>query len=611
MTTQAATTPSAEQTLEALQRHFGYTAFRGQQEEIIQSICNQKDTLVLMPTGGGKSMCYQLPALLMDGLCIVVSPLIALMKDQVDALRLNGISAAYLNSTLAAAEQNEVYRMLRLGELKLLYVAPERLFAGDDFLEFLSGLRISLVAVDEAHCISQWGHDFRPEYLQLARLRKRLGQVPMIALTATADQLTRQDILDKLKLDQPSVFVSSFNRANIEYHVQPKQKSFDRLLGFLKGRQQESGIIYTLSRKQTEQLSAKLKDHGFQALPYHAGLAREERDRHQEAFLRDDAQIVVATIAFGMGIDKSNVRYVVHMNMPKNIEGYYQETGRAGRDGLPSTAMLFYSAGDLFQLKQFAMVEGNEAQSRIMLNKLDEMAAYCELVTCRRKYLLNYFDEEAPKECGSCDVCLGHAGQMMDATKEAQMVLSAIARLGERRGASYVVQILTGGNAKQLREEDKWLPTYGIGKEHGRAEWQRMIREFRKLEILRVSDGEYPVLQLTPKSRAVLRGQDRVEIPEGAPKVESKLKPKTKASGEPLEHPDLFEQLRALRRSIADGENVPAYIVFSDAALADMCQKLPTSDAEFLDVSGVGKSKLERYGEAFLQEISHYLATLE
>jgi len=354
-----------------------------------------------------------------------------------------------------------------------------------------------------------------------------------------------------------------------------------------------------------------LNDRGFTALPYHAGLGREERDENQEAFLRDDVHIVVATIAFGMGIDKSNVRYVVHMNLPKNIEGYYQETGRAGRDGLDSTALLFYSAGDLFQLKQFAQVEDNEQQTRVMLKKLDEMAAYCELTTCRRQYLLRYFGEEAPDQCGSCDICLNGPGELMDATQEAKMALSAVVRLKEYRGIRYVVLLLTGSKSKDLREEDTWLPTYGVGKMHAAKEWNRMIREFVKQGILRVNDGTYPVLQLTPESNAVLWGDRSVQIPASQAPVQTQARSsRSTRSGSPTrEHPELFERLRQLRRILADGENVPAFVVFSDAALYDMCSRLPQSEDEFLEVSGVGKAKLERYGDEFLTVIRQYVRT--
>ncbi|MEX2232739.1 MAG: RecQ family ATP-dependent DNA helicase [Cyclobacteriaceae bacterium] len=394
--------------LNILEKQFGYAAFRLHQEAIIQSVLAKKDTFVLMPTGGGKSLCFQIPALMLDGLTIVVSPLIALMKDQVDALRLNGIQAAYINSTQTYQEQEAVVRDARHKKLKLLYLAPEKLLGNSmAFLHTLAAFGISLIAIDEAHCISQWGHDFRPEYLMLANLKAACPKVPVIALTATADKLTQKDILEKLELKDPDVFISSFNRPNIRYTIEPKRgDNFSKLLDFLDTRKDESGIIYCLSRKSTEMLAEDLEMYGFKALAYHAGMEREQRTKNQEMFLRDEAKIIVATIAFGMGIDKSNVRYVVHMDLPKNIESYYQETGRAGRDGLGSDALLFYGHGDVVKLKKFALIENNPAQTEILLKKLDQMARYCERTTCRRKYLLNYFDEKTSDYCGNCDACL-------------------------------------------------------------------------------------------------------------------------------------------------------------------------------------------------------------
>ena len=424
--------------LTILREKFGYASFRLEQEAIINAVLQKKDTFVLMPTGGGKSLCYQIPALLFDGLTVVISPLIALMKDQVDALRINGIEADYLNSTQSADQQQVILNKVRAKKLKLLYLAPE-----SAFFKQLSSFQVSLVAIDEAHCISQWGHDFRPEYLMLAQLKRAMPHVPVIALTATADRLTRKDILEKLELHDPVTFVSSFNRANVRYTIEPKRESFDKLLDFLGKRKDDSGIIYCLSRASVEKTAQDLTDMGHRALPYHAGLEKEVRAKHQEKFLRDEVRIIVATVAFGMGIDKSNVRYVVHMDLPKNIEGYYQETGRAGRDGLDSEALLFYSYADAIKLKRFVEVDGNPEQTKITLRKLDQMTEYGELTTCRRKYLLNYFDETAENFCGNCDVCLTRT-ELIDATVLAQKVLSAVSRLDQRFGAGYVIDFLRG-----------------------------------------------------------------------------------------------------------------------------------------------------------------------
>jgi ATP-dependent DNA helicase RecQ len=584
--------------LEILQTRFGYSSFRLEQEAIIQSVLQRKDTFVLMPTGGGKSLCYQVPALLLDGLTVVISPLIALMKDQVDALRLNGVQAAYLNSTQSGAEQDAIISKVLSKEMKLLYLAPE-----SSFFRRLSSFNVSLVAVDEAHCISHWGHDFRPEYLLLNQLKQTLPNVPVIALTATADKVTQRDIIEKLALRSPSVFVSSFNRANIRYTVEPKKRSFEKLLGFLDTRKEESGIIYCLSRVATESLAADLAKEGFNVLPYHAGMEKEQRARHQEMFLRDDVKIMVATIAFGMGIDKSNVRYVVHMDLPKNIESYYQETGRAGRDGLESEALLYYTYADVSKMKKFVEIEGNAEQTRIYLKKLDQMAAYGDLVTCRRQYLLNYFDEPAPSYCGNCDICLTQV-EREEGTVQAQKVLSAVTRLQERFGTNYVIDVLRGSNSAKIMDDHKALKTFGVGADTSKEEWASIIRDLLAQGYLAKSDGTYPVLKLTSKSAAVLRGAERVMLVRSKEKLPAPMMQVSEESAD-YEAP-LFVILKKVRTSLAQEENVPPYVVLSDASLRELATFLPLDRASMRGISGFGELKVERYGPAFEDAIVRY-----
>lgn len=579
--------------LEILRSRFGYASFRLEQEAIITAVLQKKDTFVLMPTGGGKSLCYQVPALIFPGLTVVVSPLIALMKDQVDALRLNGVSAAFLNSTQSPQEQEEILRRVGSKELKLLYLAPE-----SSFFRKISSFDVSLIAIDEAHCISHWGHDFRPEYLMLAKLRRNMPHVPVIALTATADRLTRRDIVDKLSLTDPVTFISSFNRSNIRYTVEPKKRSFEKLLEFLARRRDESGIIYCLSRASTETLAADLAEEGFDALPYHAGMDSDVRAKHQEKFLRDEVKIIVATIAFGMGIDKSNVRYVVHMDLPKNIESYYQETGRAGRDGLDSEALLFYSYADVTKMKKFVEIDGNEEQTRIYLRKLDQMAAYGDLVSCRRKYLLNYFDEDTSAYCGNCDVCLTQV-EREDGTLAAQKVLSAVARLQERFGAGYVVDFLRGSGTVKMQEDHKSIKTFGIGADTSKEVWMNVIRDLLAQGYLSKSEGQYPVLKLTATSGNVLRGMERVMLTKSKEKIEAQ---EQKADYET----SLFRQLKDIRRQLAARENVPAYIVLSDATLMELATFLPQNIDEIRKISGFGDVKIEKYGREFCETIVVY-----
>jgi len=586
--------------LNILKTTFGYEKFRHEQEKIIQCALNKQDAMVLMPTGGGKSLCYQIPALMLEGVTIVISPLIALMKDQVDALKLNGIPAAYLNSTLSAQEQSHVISQVRNNELKMLYLAPERLLGQENrFIHFLQECNVSLFAIDEAHCISQWGHDFRPEYMMLAQLKTAFDNVPVMALTATADKLTRRDILEKLNLNNPQVFISSFNRENIHYHVKPKRNSFDELLDFLEPRKDESGIIYVLSRASTEDLAARLEAEGFSVKPYHAGLERDIREKHQDMFLKDEVNIIVATIAFGMGIDKSNVRYVVHMDLPKNIESYYQETGRAGRDGLKSDALLFYTYADVMKLKSFVEIDGNPEQSKVMLKKLDEMSEYGNLRTCRRKYLLNYFDEEAESECGSCDVCLSDY-EKFDGTIIAQKALSAVARLEEKFGATYIIDFLRGSQSAKIWDRHKQLKTYGVGADISKDNWQQYMNDLLHLGYLEKTEGRYPVLQLTEKSNAVLYNKEKVML------IEAITQQKEEAVAAPPYEKDLFIQLKELRNHFAMKENVPAYIIFSDATLQELATYLPGSLDELKQISGFGAVKIQRYGEEFLQKVNEY-----
>jgi ATP-dependent DNA helicase RecQ len=515
------------------------------------------------------------------------------MKDQVDALRLNGIQAAYLNSTQSHSEQHAIIEKARSKQLKLLYLAPE-----SAFLKNLAHFNVSLLAIDEAHCISHWGHDFRPEYLMLAQVKRALPDVPVIALTATADKLTRKDIVEKLDLNQPSVFVSSFNRANIRYTVEPKQRNFEKLLDFLETRKDESGIVYCLSRASTETLANDLCDEGFNALPYHAGMDKEQRARHQEMFLRDEVKIIVATIAFGMGIDKSNVRYVVHMDLPKNIESYYQETGRAGRDGLESEALLFYSYGDVVKMKHFAKVEGNQEQTEIAFRKLELMASYGSLNGCRRKFLLNYFDEEAPDYCGNCDWCMTRI-ELTDGTLHAQKVLSAISRLQERFGAGYIVDFLRGSGSSKIAKEHRLLKTFGIGSETTKEEWHDVIRDLTTQGYLIRSEGRYPLLKLTDKSINVLKGNEPVMLTKAKARVYTSPK-------NVIYERELYKQLKELRKQLAAEDNLAPYIVLSDATLTELATYLPQNKEDFGKISGFGQAKLEKYGRLFWEVVSSY-----
>jgi ATP-dependent DNA helicase RecQ len=595
---------SITRALEILKHQFGFDDFRMNQQAAVECVLAKRDCLVLMPTGGGKSLCYQIPALMHDGLTVVVSPLIALMKDQVDALRLNGVKAAFLNSSQESSAQQEVIAAIRNGDIRILYIAPERLLqSSGQFIDFLKSLRVSLFAIDEAHCISSWGHDFRPEYTQLGRLKSWFPEVPVIALTATADKLVRQDILEKLQIEHAEVFSSSFNRANIFYRVEPKRDTYTQLFDYLDKRRNESGIIYCLSRNSVDALAADLRNDGFNALAYHAGHDKAKREKHQELFLKDEVKIMVATIAFGMGIDKSNVRFVVHHDLPKNIESYYQETGRAGRDGLESEALLFFSHGDVQKLKAFAEVEGNAEQTEIMLGKLNVMAQFGDLKTCRRKFLLQYFSEDSVDTCGHCDNCL-KTFERFDGTVIAQKALSAVYRTEQRMGLTYLVDFLRGAKSQKMRDQHKQLPTYGIGADIPKTSWLAYFRELIEQGYLEQTNGQYPTLVLTDKSGDVLRGKTIVELVKVVDEVE---RVGSRGQQEAQDYfRDLFERLKAVRTEFARADNVPPYVIFSDVTLIEMATYLPQDAEQMLKISGVGDVKFEKYGADCLGVINAY-----
>jgi len=588
---------------DTLARVFGYHSFRPHQEAIINGVIAGRDAFVLMPTGGGKSLCFQIPALHRPGVAIVVSPLIALMKDQVDALVAAGVRAACYNSSLSAPQARKTLAALHAGELDLLYIAPERLMS-TEFLERLRPLPIGLFAIDEAHCVSQWGHDFRPEYIELGRLRGLFPGIPLIALTATADDQTRADIRQRLGLNRSDAHIAGFDRPNIRYLVAEKRQPQSQLTNFLADYRDASGIVYCLSRKRTEAVATKLQQAGWSCAAYHAGLPDKERTRVQEAFIRDDLQIVVATVAFGMGIDKPNVRFVVHYDLPKNLESYYQETGRAGRDGLPSEALLLFGTGDIMLLRGLIEQGGNAEQNRIELHKLNAMVGYADGQSCRRRVLLRYFGEVSDHDCGNCDICLSPP-ECYDATEDARKALSCVYRVGQRFGAGHVIDVLRGSDKERIHSlGHNRLSTYGIGADKSVEAWGSLLRQLVQRGYLLQDIANYSVLSLTAAARPLLRGETRLELPK--PRLRpAKVKAEKRRTRVGLDTADapLFEALRARRKELADEHGVPPYIIFGDATLIEMAQRRPTNAASLLTVSGVGQRKLEHYGADFLDVI--------
>ena len=601
------TQPQAQQ---VLQQVYGYHEFRGQQQSIIDAVISGSDALVLMPTGGGKSLCYQLPSLVRQGVGVVVSPLIALMQDQVDAMQQLGIKAAYLNSSQSSDQQREIEQKLRNNQLDLLYVAPERLVQ-ERTLQLLVNIPIALFAIDEAHCVSQWGHDFRSDYLSLNVLHARFPAVPRIALTATADQRTRDEIVQNLQLTNAQQFVSGFDRPNIRYSITAKTNARKQLLAFLANRRDEAGIVYCLSRKKVEDTADWLSSQGYIALPYHAGLSAELREYHQSRFLREDKVIIVATIAFGMGIDKPDVRFVAHMDLPKSIEAYYQETGRAGRDGEPAEAWMVYGLQDVMRLQQMqANSTASEQFKRIERHKLDSMLGLCEITSCRRELLLQYFDDTGAERCGNCDNCQ-IPPETWEATEAAQKLLSCVYRTGQRFGAVHLIDVLRGSENEKIKQfNHQSLSTYGIGKNLNDSQWRSVIRQLVVRGLLRVDVEGYGALQLTEQCRPVLKGEQSLQLRKEDFTAVSSKKAKTKAVVKP-EHEALWDALKACRKSLADERNVPPYVIFHDKTLHEMLEERPMSRMELLTISGVGESKLEKYGAEFIEVIcAHAEATV-
>lgn len=590
-----------------LRQLFGYNEFRGNQQAIIEHLIAGNDALVLMPTGGGKSLCYQIPAIVRSGVGIVISPLIALMQDQVDALLQVGVKAAFLNSSLDAKSAQQTEQQLLAGELDLLYVAPERLLT-PYFLSLLERSKIALFAIDEAHCVSQWGHDFRPEYIQLSILHERFPTIPRIALTATADEPTQHEIIERLGLKSARQFTTSFDRPNIRYRIVQKQQPREQLHRFLETEHQgEAGIVYCLSRKNVEETAEWLCDKGYQALPYHAGLSNKLRKEHQQRFIREEGLIMVATVAFGMGIDKPDVRFVAHLDLPKSMESYYQETGRCGRDGLPAEAWLSYGLGDVITLRRMLDTsDADEARKRLERRKLDAFLGYCETTLCRRQVLLRYFGEAYTGPCQQCDNCI-EPPATVDGKIPAQMALSCIYRTGQRFGVKHLIDVLLGKTTPQVeRFKHEKVSTFGIGHAYSQQQWQSIYRQLAAANLITVDMSGYGSLRLTEKSLPLLRGEQTIalRIDPDKPKRKSKAQAKRDQKQRNIPNDALWQALKAKRLELAHEQGVPPYVIFHDTSLMEMHARCPQNLDEFKGITGVGQSKLERYGAIFIQVIS-------